>query len=400
MIKFIIRSSIFFLGNIFRKRQYDILFYYPSHFNRGKNGENEFFQPFYKLCEKYNISYLALEEPDFNRKTVRNKNAVCFDFPLILILITRKIIPLQKFQSFEERDWFIAKILKPFLFRNFHFKNYIVLSNSMLGFFRGLNKEASLYDYQHGVIYSHHIGYFTGESTTPAHIKENGANLLLYGEAFRRVLIKNTIDDYYKTHTYVLGNDKLSRIPSKPDTTDSNTILFSLQFTSIGDDKEKQYKWLKIIDDFLTNEQSFFLKNNITIIMKNHPRFDGSIDISPLRNFEFVKFKDEDLFQLLDESYLHITFFSSTIFEASAKGIPTILWDGPESNAQVYINDFHYPLGTTYTPNIVGTIQRYKENPNIYKQDCDNVLFWHKTIYSPINEQLFQKLFSNSMKEV
>ena len=204
-LKKILESFFFFLTGIFKKRTYDIIFYYPAHFNRGENAKNSFFEPFYRICEKNNISYLVFEEPELSQKAFRNEYTVPFDFMFFLILIMRKMISLEKFASFQQREWYIAKKLKPIFFRNLKFDNCIVLSNSMLGFFRGLNSKAGLFDYQHGIIYSTHEGYIDNNRRVPDHIRENNANLIVYGDGFKDILQRTEKDHYYESHIFSIG---------------------------------------------------------------------------------------------------------------------------------------------------------------------------------------------------
>jgi len=395
---YMFKSLKFFLSNRFKKREYDIVFYYPSHFNRGEKGENIFFKPFYELCEKHNLSYLVFEEPELHNKTTRNEKATPFDFMLLTILVLRKIIPLKKFDSFEHREWFIAKIVRPLFFKKFDFKNYIVLSNSMLGFFRGLNPNASLYDYQHGVIFSGHTGYFTSANEAIPHIKQNRANLLVYGKGFQNLLKKNCSDGYYGNHTYSIGIGKKMKI--KNNNIEKNKILFSLQFTSPSDSTDKQYGWVATIHDFFEKNKNYFIDNHLEIIMKHHPRFDKSIDIEPLRGYEFAKFHDGNLNEAFEESFLHITFYSTTVFEASAKAIPTILWKHATSNAEIYVKDFDYPLGTVPTDQIVNFIDKHRKNDASYRNDCKKVHEWYKKVFSPLNEKLFLELFKAKKSEI
>jgi hypothetical protein len=87
-----------------------VLFYYPQYFNREK-GENLFFKPFIEVCEKHNINYLLVEEPDKTTNVPRNKAAYKFDVFFFVILVLRKLLPLKLFSSFEHREQFIGKCI-------------------------------------------------------------------------------------------------------------------------------------------------------------------------------------------------------------------------------------------------------------------------------------------------
>ncbi len=384
------RSLLYFVSNIFKKRSYDIVFYYPAHFNRGENGKNEFFEPLYEICRKNGLNFVIFEEPDYKTKHIRNPDTVPFDFPFFIVTLLRKIVPLQRFDSFQYRDIYLAKLLKPFLFRKFYFKHYIVLSQSMLGLFRGLNTKARIYDYQHGIIFTGHKAYFSSEFNAPPFLKDVDANVLLYGEGFKTLLVNNTKDNYYKSHTFVIGTDTKSFNLDRDE--DRDKILFSLQFTRKNESEKEQLERLEHIDSFLMQNRHFFEKNKISLLMKLHPRYDGSIDISSLFHYPFVKKYEGDLQDALMQSFLHLTFYSTTLFEASISGIPTILWEHNTSKAKIFIDDFQYPLGITNTKEITQKILQYKNNEKQWQVDSKKVTLWSKRFYSPINEESFVNL--------
>ena len=388
--KGLLRSAKFFLFH--PKRHYDVVFYYPAHFNRGENNSNVFFKPLYEICSTHNIKYIVLEEPDLHTKYPRNNTAIPFDLPFLIILVLRKFIKLDKFKSFQHRDWYIAEKLRPIFFKNFHFHNYIVLSNSMLAFFRGLEKNANLYDYQHGVIFSGHPGYLTDHGEAAAHIKLNEANVLLYGKGFQEVLLKNDRTDYYKNHSFPLGIDK--KIPKIKKTTIQNewNILFSLQFTGTGEFAEKQYHWVETIHNFLESNRQFFEENNVQLLLKHHPRYNGSIDITPILQLDFVKTFKGDMWEGLRQSFLHLTFYSTSIFDASYYGIPTLLWQHEFSLANVFVDDFGYPLGVDDDTSLISKIKRFMNNKKDYINASQDVQKWYKNIYSPLNERVFVEL--------
>ena len=134
------RSFLFFFSNLFVHRKYDVVFYYPAHFNRDAEHGNPFFRPFYETCRHHGLSYVVFEEPVLYKRSNENPNAIPFDTVYLAVLVLRKLIPFSRFSSFSGRDHFIASIVKPLFFLRFSFSNYVVLSNSMLAFFRGLEK--------------------------------------------------------------------------------------------------------------------------------------------------------------------------------------------------------------------------------------------------------------------
>ena len=91
----LLHSFAFFVTNIFIKRSYDIVFYYPAHFNR-EGGKNPYFQNLYDACIRHNISFIVLEEPTFHIEDSRNKDALPFDFPFLMIILLQKFYKKRK----------------------------------------------------------------------------------------------------------------------------------------------------------------------------------------------------------------------------------------------------------------------------------------------------------------
>jgi len=384
-------SFRFFTGNLFVKRDYDILFYYPAHFNRAE-GKNPFFEPLYKICDKNGISYLIIEEPYYDKKTERNDKTVPFDFPLIVLMLFRKIIPIKKFEHRYAQDRFIARILKPLLFKKLTFRNAIVLSNSMISLLRGINEKADIYDYQHGVIFLGHKGYFTDRMEAARDIRLNRVNLLLYGQGFQKMLHEHDASGYYKNHTFVLGFDVQK---NRPPIQAKDKILFTLQFTGTDEFGDHQDDWLKIIEEFFDKYTRFFQEHGITVLLKKHPRHNDAVDISSLYRYPFTTDAQVPLESLFKECFLHLTFYSSSLFDASAKAIPTILWQHQYSLAHTFVESFHYPLGVFDTLSIAGKIEEYLTNESCYEMDRNKVATWYDTLYQPLDEKFFVEKFSS-----
>ena len=378
----IMHSAVFFLSNTFKKRDYDVIFYYPAHFNRNSDGSNPFFQPFFDLCRKNNISYIAIEEPVLFSTYRTNKESIPFDFVFVFILLLRKIIPLDSFGSFSEREWYIAKLLKPFFFKKLSFNNYIVLSNSMLAFFRGLDKNASLYDYQHGIIHSLHPGYLKNGHPTE-HIKINNVHLLLYGKGFLDVLLDHDKGGYYKNHAHVVGITDNAHEQERKELQKTN-ILFALQLLNGEDHFDiKQYDFLL---DFFKENRSFFIENRVNIIFKEHPRYQNNIDMSELYDLPFAVKCEETLEDALEKCFINMTLFSTCIFDAAQKSIPTILWKNSFfPTMEVYKNDYNYPLGVDDKNEILKHIQNYLNDEQLYIQNSNMVFKWYKKFYSGFN---------------
>ena len=127
---YFILSLYYFLKQIFIKNHYDVVFYAPSHFNRGDNHENLYLKDLITLCKEHNISYIYFEEPDIYNNQMRSNHAIPFDFIYYLVIIIRKFMGSE--MSHFQTDIKIGNFIRKIFFCNFSFSNYITLSQSML----------------------------------------------------------------------------------------------------------------------------------------------------------------------------------------------------------------------------------------------------------------------------
>ncbi len=365
----------------FFKKSYDVIFYYPQHFNRSVKGTNPFFDPLIEICEQNRLTYLLLEEPD--RKTIfpRNKNAISFQY-LYAIYFVRKLFPIFIFATHTRRDMFIAKLLKPFFFRNFKCNNFITISNSMLSFFKGLNPNAKLFDYQHGIVYSYHEGYIENKKAHSI-IQECNSNVLVYGDGFKQSLV-NGDKNYYKNHVYSIGF--LSSKPEKRHFKFNKHIFISLQFC--GTDI---VYWFDDVINFLVNlfeiNNNYFINNEYRFFLKHHPRFENNIDISMLTKYSFVEEINSDILEISNSCSVHLTYNSTTAFEVSKFGIPTFFI--PDSKSEnLFYKEYNYPLKPESFLDFIESLSKY----NSYNKNAELIMKWYELYYNQLNDSYFIEL--------
>ena len=143
----------------------------------------------------YKKSYLVFEEPDHNSHQMRSEDSIPFDLLFYLIILLRKI-------GYSDQE--IGSLFSKTILKNLKFKNVIVLSQSMIEFFRGFNNELNIFDLQHGIIYSHKESYIEGGSVN-SRIEECSVNLLLSGKGFQKIIQNSDKSEYFKDKSYVLG---------------------------------------------------------------------------------------------------------------------------------------------------------------------------------------------------
>lgn len=367
----------------FKRRESEIIFYYPQHFNRGAGGTNPYFAPMFKVCDENNFSYLIVEEPDKLSGKPSNPKAIKFHFGLVFILLMRKILPLMFFSNFEQRDGFIGAVFNKVSCGAFKSKNYITLSNSMGSFLKGISPNARIFDYQHGIIYSKHLGYFYNRKA-PDWIRNTNKEILVFGKGFKDIMIR-TDREYYLNRTHCIG---------APYSKDNNfvkgkNILVSLQ---IIESEDVSVEWLNAQVDmlakvFLDYAKIYQLEGRI-VYLKHHPRSNRSFDLSQLFAFPFVRQFDDSIES--KKIGLHITFFSTSAFEFASLGIPTLFLFNkiiPEGE-RIFHNEFEYPYQEWN--NIIDWLNAMS-GENLEIISCD-IKKWYMRFYQPFYGQRFINL--------
>ena len=146
-------SFFFFFFHLFYKKSYDIIFYSPIYFNRGRKRENIYLESLFNICDRNQISYLYFEEPNYSLSYKRSSNAKPFDFIFILVILLRKFM-FNSEMSIITKDHKIGSFLRQTFLRGISASNYITISQSFLSVFRGLDCHSNIFDVQHGIIYA------------------------------------------------------------------------------------------------------------------------------------------------------------------------------------------------------------------------------------------------------
>jgi hypothetical protein len=360
-------SFIYFIFLPFKKVEVDVVFYAPSHFNRGENNQNLFFKPLILACIENDISYIVFEEPCKNNSKLSN-GSVAFDFIFLIIIFWKKWMNFDRNIFITEQK--IGKILSKTLFHNFKYKNYIVLSKSMIYAFSSINESAKLFDLQHGIIYTNKSDYFS-ENIISYHLTEKKVSLLLSGIGFQNILLKNGVCDFAMKNSHVIGVNKEEFLFHN---SSNQNILVTLQFTDDHTDIQNN-SLLEGLLSFIDKHKDF------TFYLRNHPRFNNQVDLSKLFEKENIQISPYLLFECFKLCSIHVTAYSTTTFECARFGIPTIFLNPLKEDVNMFETDFSYPL-----ENDLNYIeQHYSECSNLVKK-------WESEYYSTFDEQKFISL--------
>ena len=240
---------------------------------------------------------------------------------------------------------------------------------------------AILYDYQHGIISSKYFGYIDGNSVAE-HILNNQSNVLLYGKEFKKKLLLLDKGKYFEKHSFVIGS--FYRHYNKPRKFFNGNILFTLQFTKSHSKELNNLlleKTIYLFDKIKSN------KLDIVLYLKEHPRFEECIATDILYNYDFVRHAKDNLNNCFELCSLHITEYSSVIFDSIRAGIPTVLTAFCDE-LDIFVKEYHFPS------NKMSIIEKIKkiQNDNFYKKMINKQLKWSKNLYEPFNEKYFIEL--------
>jgi hypothetical protein len=276
-------------------------------------------------------------------------------------------------QNLIEKDRRIGRLLAASIFRNLDFKNFIVLSKSMLSVFSAIQPCCRIFDNQHGIIYPKKSDYFTDDLISK-HLVANDVHLLVFGDEFRNILIKQDCTDFMKLNSHVVGSP--THQSSINHSAFNKNVLITLQFTRDHNIANN----LKLLDEL--HHFIDLSSNNITFYLKHHPRFDNELDLSEIFKLSNVKLAPSDINDCFKICSLHATSYSTSTFEAALMGIPTVLIHSQDWS-NLFKIDFSYPL--------CNTISDFSDM-TVYQESTILVKRWAQKYYSAYDESTFLSL--------
>ena len=331
-IYYLMYSFFYFIKQIFSKKHYDIIFYAPSHFNRGDNNENLYFKDLLNICKSSNISFIYFEEPDNYNNQERSNIAIPFDFIYYLVVLLRKFMgsEMKCIDVDKKIGYFISKIF----FRNINHNNFITLSQSMLSLFNGINSKSKKFDLQHGTIHAKKKSYIYN-GIPSENISENKVIILLTGNGFKDILIKSDKTEYFIHNTKVIGSnvDYKTILSSKI----NRNVLVSLQFTHDHTYEENLLIYEKLIL-LIKSEQSYHF------YLRLHPRFNNEIKLSNILSFSNTSLVSESLNENFKMCSFHLTTYSTITFKAALLSIPTSFIKIDSEKMNIFNKQYKYPF--------------------------------------------------------
>ena len=409
--KRVFTSMYYFLKLIFIGKKYDVVFVSSTAFNRGENGENILFKPMVDYCKKNGLKYAVFEETYFKSYIDYgvNKKSIPLDFISIIRILLNKIYNLiHKKPTTADQIYFqdlkISKILKNLFFRKFNSKVYITLIWNNVTLWRCVNPSACVVDYQHAYIYDGEEGGHMLNGSPPRVKVDNDVAALVHGERYKRILIDYDKSGFYSEENVItVGMNKILRT-HKQIPVNNKKILFTLQLTPDFPEKEVNDFYVEIVEKLIGANANFLIENNYEIIFKHHPRYSTYYCPDINLQHDFISFDNKTpLSDLLNTASLHMTFHSTSAFDAAIIGIPTIFIDmhEPFSPNEMFLKQYEYPCKDLVIKNYkdLKSILITIDNKEIFNSYCDNVYQWSKEFYHDFDELVFGDFISSKIIE-
>lgn len=390
----IFKSFIDLTKYILFSRKSDVIFFYPQHFNRSKEGDNPYFRPIVNLCKEIQLDVLLIEEPDLSSTCYpRDSKALKFDLITVVEILTRKLLfKIHPSYSQETIDGYVAKIFSIITFNKFKVKCIFTISNSNIRFLSSINNSVNIYDLQHGIIYSGHSGYFNKKGELHNVLKRPNVKILIWGD-----LYKNNINQFpgsvkCEDKFIVVGYPLYKRIEMN-ELFAEKKILISLQITS-DISKEISYGILEMLEEFASEA----ISKGYYLILKHHPRFNNEVDLNPLME-KFngnIEISTETIDSLSKIIKLQVTWGSTTALEYAAYGIPTYFLrdDRFDWATEIFYGQYKYPL---YNNMSASEVLERIDSDALYHEDRAIIKEWYESAYSPFNNELMVKILKGEI---
>lgn len=391
MMFFNILYSFFQLTkHILLGKKTDVVLYYPQHFNRSTKGTNPYFDSIVEVCKENGVKYLIMEEPDSETSNPRNPRCMKADAFFWIVTIMRKLMRVtHKGKNVVEIDAKIAHIWDITTFHKFRAKRYITISNSMINVLAELNPNGVVYDYQHGIIFNGHSGYFVEKNKLASSYAKSNRRIMLWGTLYRHAfdgaLIKDELCKRIKVVGYPIRNFAIDAVYQKRE-----YVVISLQITSDGE------VWYKHSPKMLYECLDQLDKWGYKVLLKHHPRFNNEVDLSDVTaKYPFVEFTTKTLIELVPSALFHITWSSTTSFEYANFGVPTffLVDEVLPHGTTIFYEQYRYPLYKNMTLLEVGT---QISNKQVYEEDCKVVKKWYDSAYASFNRQQVLKILTGN----
>lgn len=391
MVSRLIKSFFQIFRQIAFRAKPEVVFYSPQHFNRSTMGVNPYFEPMIDLCRKTGIRYICLEEPA-STSYPADKKFIPADVFVYLLWLIHKICINGLGWSLHKTDKFAGRILDNITFHRLRAKTYITISNSLIDVLGEINPEGNVYDYQHGIIYYGHPGYFLSADELRPEFKLKNRRVLLWGELYKNNLrrlpgIADSEEKFIVAGYPMYSHHNINRNAT------TKSILVSMQFTSDISPKVTD-GILEMLYEFIAEA----VKQGYKVLLKHHPRFAGEVNLDYLmKRYEGkVTVTDRPINEIVQKIKIHVTWSSTTAMEYASYGIPTIFLRDQRFDwaTEMFYGQYNYPL---YDKMTYAEVLERVVSDAIYHEDCTMIKDWYNSAYAPLNNELILKILKGEL---
>tara|TARA_Y200000002_G_scaffold364113_1_gene352835 strand:- start:4014 stop:5243 length:1230 start_codon:yes stop_codon:yes gene_type:complete len=404
-----IKAIFFFIKIQFFAHRYEAIFSSSIIFNRGNQDSNKLFKPFKDFLEEQNIKYIVFEEPDFSGSFKRfsvSKKSISLAPVLITEIIIRKFLQNFLKNNEDKVERLIREIINKIFFRNLKTNKIFLLIEHKAELWRLAFPEAEIFDYQHGITYPGHPRYLQ-DGRPPIFREACKIITLTHSKLITNLLIQNDESGFYSyKNTISIGFDD-GKIIKQTKNNNFLNILFSLQDASEGNHAHLNF-YNKKVTEFLINNKEFFLRNNISITLKRHPRADLRLEENYKHISSNITITDKsDVEELLDDHNLHLTFSSTMAIDMAGIGIPTIFLrlEKPHTHLfpflcpkMIFFSYLQYPLKDFCAQDEKSfqdiIIRNYDDLLSSDSSSSHKVTSWYKSIIEPFNSSSLKQIFN------
>lgn len=386
--KYILLSFWDITRHIILSQKGDVLFFYPQHFNRSKNGTNLFFDSMLEACEKNGVRYKVIEEPDGGTDKARNRQAIKGDFLYLLVIVLRKIAHLlYPSNDVYQNERPIARWFNIITLGKLRYRRYVTISGSMQTLFVQMSPGCKALDIQHGILDNHNPGWFTDEGKLKQCFHNSSIQWMVWGKGYKECFTKGE-QDMFEGRVHVVGYPiKNVQIETMCSRDSKRYVLVSLQLT-----KDGNKEWTENYMEMLSNTLSELKGCNVKVLLKHHPRFNNAVDLSPIvSKYDFVEYTTESLDALSAKILIQVTYHSTTAYEYAQIGIPSYFIHSPQMHRSIelFYDTYHYPI---YENQSLSDVIERLQNEQNYQADSGKVKKWYKDFYSDFDENCFLNL--------
>ena len=129
------------------------------------------------------------------------------------------------------------------------------------------------------------------------------------------------------------------------------------------------------LDKFISDNPEY------VFYLKNHPRFNNEVDLKFLADKKNTKQAPSQLADCFQSCSIHLTAYSTTVFECASVGIPTVFLTSLQNDFNMFSADFCYPLENN--------LEHIKNN---YSECSESVKRWKSDFYTEFDEEKFISL--------